>query len=87
MDEELLATLPAGDLEPPQDRAATEHEERQQKAHGIVANAQKGLQNIPNWQTKQRGGNMLHSVFNCGLWGSRRKVLHKGRPLLLLQSS
>ena len=31
-DEELLAALPASELEPPQDRAAAEHEESEQKA-------------------------------------------------------
>ena len=38
-DEELLAALPASDLEPPQDRAGAEHEEPEQKAQSIVADA------------------------------------------------
>ena len=39
MDEELLAALPASDLEPPQDRAAGEYQELEQKAQSIMAYA------------------------------------------------
>ena len=36
-DEELLAALPASELEPPQDRAAAEHEESEQKAQSGIS--------------------------------------------------